>query len=92
MNKRMKIMVAVTAVLIVTVLTVTLFGQGNGIEPKATPSVVQYKVVSIPNVMSQEQLQSVLTAQGNAGFRLLGPYAVGTGAIPDKQVLVFSKP
>lgn len=91
MNKRMKIMVAVTAVLIVTVLTVTLFGQGNGIEPKAT-SVVQYKVVPIPNVMTQEQLQAVLTAQGNAGFRLLGPYAVGTGAIPDKQVLVFSKP
>jgi len=91
MNTRMKIMVAVTAVLIVTILTVALFGQGNGIE-KATSSVVQYKVVPIPNILTQEQLQTILTAQGNAGFRLLGPYAVGAGPIPDKQVLVFSKP
>jgi len=42
--------------------------------------------------MSQAQFQTLLTAQGNAGWRLMGPYAVGSGPIPDQVVLLFSKP
>lgn len=72
-------------------LAVSVFGQADVVEPKAT-GVIQYKVVPVPEMMTQAQLQAVLTSQGNAGYRLVLPYAVGTGPIPNQTVLVFSKP
>lgn len=68
---------------------VSVFGQDAEPQQKAT---VQYKLVPIPLVVSRAQLQSILTAQGNAGWRYHSAFAVGTAPIPTEQVLLFSKP
>lgn len=91
MTRRMTTLIAVLLVLISTALAMTVLGQADGAEQKAT-GAIQYKLVQVPNVMTQAQLQSVLTTQGNAGYRLILPFAVGTSPIPNQTVLVFSKP
>ena len=78
-------------ILMTSALTISAFGQGAGSEPKAA-AVIQYKVVPVPSVMTQAQLQTVMTTQGNAGYRYVSAFAVGTGAIPTQEVLLFSKP
>ncbi|HEX3526490.1 MAG TPA: hypothetical protein VH988_05440 [Thermoanaerobaculia bacterium] len=82
---------AVAALLVLSLLCVgaALRGQDYGSEQSAK-AVVQYKCVPLPLFASQQQLQAVLTAQGNAGWKLVGPYAVGDITNPG-QVLVFMK-
>jgi hypothetical protein len=89
-TKRLTLMVTVAFLLIVSVWAISARGQGNGMEKAVT--VIQYKLVPVPGTMSQAQLQTVLTTQGNAGWRFMGPFAVGTGPIPDQEVLLFSRP
>jgi hypothetical protein len=91
MPKRKTAIVAALLILISGGLAVSLRGQADMAEEKAV-ATIQYKLVQVPEVMTQAQLQSVLTAQGNAGYRLILPFAVGTGPIPNQTVLVFSKP
>jgi hypothetical protein len=86
----MSILIAVLLVLISAGLAVSVRGQDERSE-KAT-AVIQYKLVPVPEPITQAQLQTVLTTQGNAGYRLVLPYAVGSGPIPNQTVLVFSKP
>jgi hypothetical protein len=86
-RKRLAVMVTI---LLASVLAVALFGQGE-VAQKAS-GVIQYRVVAVPNSMTAAQLQTVLTTQGNAGFRFVAPFAVGAGPIPTDQVFVFSKP
>lgn len=82
--------VAVAIVLLMTsALAISAVSQEDEAAEKA---VIQYRLVQVPSVMTQAQFQSVLTAQGNAGWRFLGPYAVGTPPIPNQAVLLFSKP
>jgi hypothetical protein len=90
-RRRMTTMIAALLVLISGGLAMSVFGQADRAEEKAT-GVIQYKLVQVPDVMTQAQLQSVLTTQGNAGYRLILPFAVGTSPIPNQTVLVFSKP
>jgi hypothetical protein len=90
-GRRLTTMIAALVILISGGLAMSVFGQADRAEVKAT-AVIQYKIVQVPEVMTQAQLQSVLTAQGNAGYRLILPFAVGTGPIPNQSVLVFSKP
>jgi hypothetical protein len=91
MSKRMTSIVAALLVLISGGLALSVRGQAEVTEEKAV-AAIQYKVVQVPQVMTQAQLQAVLTTQGNAGYRLILPFAVGTGPIPNQTVLVFSKP
>jgi hypothetical protein len=88
-SKKVRIMIAAAALLLVAALTMAMVRTGE--EDKAT-AVIQYKLVPIPTPMTQQQFQTILTAQGNAGWRLMGSYAVGTGPIPTQEVLLFSKP
>lgn len=90
-KKRMSAIIAVVLVVMSTAFAMAVFGEADAADQKAT-GTIQYKLVPVPSVMTQAQLQSVLTTQGNAGFRLIQPYAVGTGPIPNQTVLVFSKP
>jgi hypothetical protein len=78
-------------VLVLGGLAMSVLGQADVVEQKAT-GVIQYRLVQVPDVMTQAQLQTVLTTQGNAGYRFNLPYAVGTDPIPNQTVLVFSKP
>jgi hypothetical protein len=86
----MATMIVMVLVVMSAAFAMSVFGQADGTEKAA--GMIQYKLVPVPNVMTQAQLQSVLTTQGNAGYRLMLPYAVGTGPIPGQIVLVFSKP
>jgi len=90
-KKQVTIAFAVLLVLISGGLAMSVYGQSEEAQRKAT-GVIQYKLVQVPQTMTQAQLQAVLTTQGNAGYRLLMPFAVGTGPISDQQVLIFSKP
>jgi hypothetical protein len=90
-RKRLAIMIILGTILMLSVLAMAVFGQGEEVE-KTTPTVVQYKVVAVPDAMTQAQLQALLTTQGNAGFHFVVPLAVGTGPIPNQEVFVFSKP
>jgi hypothetical protein len=90
MTKRITIVTIVLLGFIAGGLAVSVFGQTE--IPQRATAVVQYKVVPVPEVMTQAQLQAVLTTQGNAGYRLILPFAVGSGAIPNQTVLVYSKP
>ena len=90
-KKRMTAMIAMVLIVMSATFAISVFGQADGTEQKAA-GMIQYKLVPVPNVMTQAQLQTVLTTQGNAGFRLVLPYAVGTSPIPNQTVLVFSKP
>jgi hypothetical protein len=85
-------MLVAVALLLVSVLTMAMARTGEEPDQKATAGVIQYRLVPITSPMTQQQFQTVLTAQGNAGWRLLGPYAVGSGPIPTQEVLLFSKP
>ena len=89
-RKRMSAIALVLTVMSV-VFAMSVFAQRDDTEPKAA-GMIQYKLVPVPLTITQAQLQTVLTTQGNAGFRLIMPYAVGTGPIPNQTVLVFSKP
>lgn len=91
MTKKLATMIAMVLVVISAAFTMSVFGEAHGSEQKAA-GAIQYRVVPVPSVMTQAQLQSVLTTQGNAGYRLVLPYAVGSGPIPSQTVLVFSKP
>ena len=91
-SKRLKIAVVVAVVLVGSALAKVALGHGEEAERKATSGVIQYKLVPVAGTLSQQQLQTILTAQGNGGWRFLGPFAVGTGPIPDQEVLMFSKP
>lgn len=90
-KNRMAVIIAMVLVVMSAAFAMSVFGQADAADQKAARAI-QYKLVPVPSVMTQAQLQSVLTAQGNAGFRLIQPYAVGTGPIPNQTVLVFSKP
>ncbi|HEV7671655.1 MAG TPA: hypothetical protein VGS22_24300 [Thermoanaerobaculia bacterium] len=90
-TQRFKILLAATMILAISALTMSVLAQAGEAEAQAT-AVIQYKLVPIPSPITQAQLQSILTTQGNGGWRLLGPYAVGTGPIPTQEVLAFSKP
>jgi hypothetical protein len=90
-KKRMATMIAMVLILTSSAFAMSVLGQADGAEQKAA-GMIQYKLVPVPSVMTQAQLQSVLTTQGNAGYRLILPFAVGTGPIPNQTVLVFSKP
>ncbi len=90
-KKRMVMMIAMILIVLSAALAVSVAGQPDPDEQKAG-GAIQYKLVPVPNVMTQAQLQTVLTTQGNAGFRLVLPYVVGTSPIPNQTVLVFSKP
>ena len=91
MSKRKTAIVAALLILISGGLAMSVRGQADVAEEKAV-ATIQYKLVQVPEVMTQAQLQSVLTTQGNAGYRLILPFAVGAGPIPNQTVLVFSKP
>jgi hypothetical protein len=91
MSKRKTAVVAVLLILISGGLAMSVRGQADMAEEKAV-ATIQYKLVQVPEVMTQAQLQSVLSTQGNAGYHLILPFAVGTGSIPNQTVLVFSKP
>ena len=88
-SKRLTIVLTVALLLMASVWAMSAFGQSDGATPKV---VIQYKLVPVPGVMTQAQLQTVLTTQGNGGWRYVGPLAVGTGPIPDQEVILFSKP
>jgi len=91
-TKRLTFMITAAVILLMTsALAISALGQEAGAELKAT-AVIQYKLVSVPSVMTQAQLQAVMTTQGNAGYRFVAPFAVGTGPIPTQEVLLFSKP
>jgi hypothetical protein len=85
-------MIAAVLLLMTSALAISALGQEDGAERAASKAIIQYKLVEVPGVMTQSQFQSVLTTQGNAGWRFLGPYAVGTAPIPTQTVLLFSKP
>ncbi len=90
-NKRLTIMVVVGILFMASTWAMSVFGQGEEIQQKAAAGVIQYKLVPVPSGMTQAQLQSVMTTQGNAGWRFIAPFAVGT-PIPTQEVLLFSKP
>lgn len=90
-SKRWAIVIAVALLFMTSSFAISALVQDQDAEDKEK-AVIQYKLVPIPAVMSQAQFQAALTAQGNAGWRFLGPYAVGTGPIPNQAVLLFSKP
>lgn len=94
MTKRITIVTIVLLGFIAGGLAVSVFGQAEVPQEvsQRAAAVVQYKVVPVPEVMTQAQLQAVLTTQGNAGYRLVLPFAVGSGGIPNQTVLVFVKP
>src|SRR5262245_7717265 len=69
--KRWNLVLTVALLLVISALAVSAFGQG-GDGAKAT-AAIQYKLVPMPSPMTQAQFQSLLTAQGNAGWRLMGP-------------------
>lgn len=87
-TKRLAILVSVGVLMMVSMLAMSALGQ-DVTEQKAA---VQYKVVTVPSVMTQAQLQTVLNNQGREGWRYLGPYAVGSGGLPTQTALIFSKP
>ncbi len=89
-RNRLAVTITLGTILLASVLAVALFGQGE-VTQKAS-GVVQYRVVAAPSPMTAAQLQTLLTAQGNAGFHFVGPFAVGAGPIPTDEVFVFSKP
>jgi len=89
-RKKIAIVLTILLALISGSLAMAWQGQTEDADQKAS-GTVQYKLVPVPQVMTQAQLQTVLTTQGNAGYRLLMPYAVGTAPIPNQTVLVFSK-
>jgi molecular chaperone DnaK (HSP70) len=91
-SKRSKILITIGAVLMISFLTMAVFGQGEEFQKATTTGVVQYHVVTVPGTMTAAQLQATLTAQGNMGFHFVGPFAVGTGPIPTGEAFVFSKP
>jgi hypothetical protein len=91
-SKRVKIMIVAGIVLMLSVVAMSVLAQSYEAEQKVAAGVIQYRLVPIPDAMTQAQFQAVLTTQGNAGWRLQGPYVVGTGPIPDQQVLLFTKP
>lgn len=83
----------VTAVLLLSTSAIAISALDlDHVDQKAAAAVIQYKLVPVPSVMTQAQFQSVLTTQGNGGWRFAGPYAVGTPPIPTQTVLMFSKP
>ncbi len=88
---KFKALLVGTAILALSALAMAVFAQAERPTGQVA-ATIQYKLVPIPNVATQAQLQSILTTQGNGGWRLLGPYAVGTGPIPNQTVLAFSKP
>jgi flagellar basal body-associated protein FliL len=90
-NKRMAIIVIVGMIFMASVLTMSVFGQGDETQQKAA-GAIQYKLVPVPNVQTQAQLQALMTAQGNGGWRYVSAFAVGTGPIPNQVVFLFSKP
>lgn len=81
----------VVCIALAVVLAIATYGQEGAAAPAVGAAVVQYKVVPF-TTMTQTQLQALLTAQGNAGWRLFGPFAVGSGPIPTGEVLIFTKP
>lgn len=86
-SNRVKVAILVVgALLMVSALAMALVGTGEEAEQKG---VIQYKVTS---PMTQQQLQTLMTAQGNDGWRFIGPFAVGTDPIPNEEVFLFSKP
>jgi hypothetical protein len=91
-SKRLKIAIFVAVLVMGSALAKVALGHGEEVEQKATTGVIQYKLVPVAGTLSQQQLQAILTAQGNAGWRFIGPFAVGTGPIPDQEVIMFSKP
>ena len=90
-SRRLKITIVVAVLVMGSALARVALGHGEETEQKAT-GVIQYKLVPVAGTLSQQQLQTILTAQGNAGWRFIGPFAVGTGPIPDQEVIMFSKP
>jgi hypothetical protein len=86
-----RLVLAVVLVVAVAALAAAALGHAQDLTQRAA-GVIQYKLVPVPNTQAQAQLQAVLTAQGNAGFRLLLPYAVGTGPIPSQTVLGLRNP
>jgi len=91
-SKRTKILITIGAVLLLSLVAMAGFGQGEESQKAASTGVVTYHVVTVPGTMTAAQLQATLTAQGNMGFHFVGPFAVGTGPIPTGEVFVFSKP
>ena len=92
-SKRTKILITIGAVLLLSLLAMAGFGQGEESQKAASTGVVTHHVVTVPpNAMTAAQLQAILTTQGNMGFHFVGPFAVGTGPIPTGEVFVFSKP
>ena len=91
-SKRTKILITIGAGLLHSLVAMAGFGQGEESQKAASTGVVTYHVVTVPGTMTAAQLQATLTAQGNMGFHLVGPFAVGTGPIPTGEVFVFSKP
>jgi hypothetical protein len=91
-RKRMTIAVGVVMLLMASALAVSVFGQGQEGSPQKAAGVIQYKVVPVPSPMTQAQLQTLMTQQGNGGWRFVAPFAVGTGPIPSQEVFLFSKP
>lgn len=87
--RRSMIAVVCGFLLMASALAVSVFGEDVEKQQKAA---VQYKLVPIPSVVSQAQLQSIMTTQGNAGWRYHSAFAVGTGPIPTQEVLLFSRP
>lgn len=91
-SKQLRITVIVGMLLLASNLAVSVLGQGDETQKKAAAGVIQYRLVAVPSVQTQAQLQAVLNAQGNAGWRYISAFAVGTGPIPTQEVLLFSKP
>lgn len=89
-SNRVKVAILVVgALLMVSALAMALVGTGEEAEQKG---VIQYKVLPVTSPMTQQQLQTLMTAQGNDGWRFIGPFAVGTDPIPNEEVFLFSKP
>jgi hypothetical protein len=93
-SKRTQILIPLGAVLLLSLVAMAGFGQGEEFQKAAATGVVTYHVVTLPSgATTAAQLQAILTAQGNMGFHFVGgPFAVGAGPIPTGAVFVFSKP
>jgi predicted KAP-like P-loop ATPase len=90
-SKQLRIAIIVGMLLMASNLAVSVLGQDHEAQQKAA-GAIQYRLVAVPSVQTQAQLQAVMTAQGNAGWRYVSAFAVGTGPIPTQEVLLFSKP
>jgi hypothetical protein len=91
-SKRTKILITLCAVLLLSLVAMAGFGQGEESQKAASAGAVTYHVVNVPSTMTSAQLQTTLTAQGNMGFHFVGAFAVGTAPIPTGEAFVFSKP